>query len=192
MVPRKPPQLVSWVINFIVVPASTVRSALTSSTASSMASRAARPMVESYVNSAPSATSRGRAPAAALTSTTKNSDINRSAPIGMFHSTHRLEASCFPGIGGARAPTPPKAAVLALGRVASVLDATGGGIAEPARYTGGREASQSRFLGRVESVGLRHHSPSQSEILGLRGGQDRRRERREAQLLLPPRASYPV
>jgi hypothetical protein len=116
MVPRKPLQLVSWVINFSVEPTSTVRSALTSSTASSMASRAARPMVESYVKSAPTATSRGRAPAAlAAASTTKNSDINRTAPIEMFHSTHRLEASCFPGIGGARAPTPLKAKVLGLG-----------------------------------------------------------------------------
>jgi hypothetical protein len=54
-----------------------------------------------------------------------------------------------------------------LGRVASVLDASGGGIAEPARDTGGREASRSRFLGRVEGAGLCHHI-AEREMLGLR------------------------
>jgi hypothetical protein len=32
---------------------------------------------------------------------------------------------------------------------------------------GGREASRSRFLDRVEGVGLCHHSPWQSEITGF-------------------------
>ena len=62
--PANPLQLVSCKTTLRLVPLRTVGSRLTSSTASSMASCAARPIVESYVKRAPTATSLGLAPAA--------------------------------------------------------------------------------------------------------------------------------